>query len=99
MSILSQCTHIAVFPLDKSEEGWHVWPPEVVTGFQASEETSLGQSLEVVLTDILKLDRLKPTWIDFNIIFRKLLKVLIFRALSKYFADQEYESFKLIHHS
>ena len=61
MSILSQCTHIAVFPLDKSEEGGHVWPPEVVTGFQASEETSLGQSLEVVLTDILKLDRLKPT--------------------------------------
>merc|ERR1719244_1722699 len=41
--------HIAVFLLDKSEEGGHVWPSKMVASFQSSKQTSFGQSLEMVL--------------------------------------------------
>ena len=46
---------VAVLPLDEPEEGGHVRPPEVIAGLETGEETSLGEALEVVLTNVLKI--------------------------------------------
>lgn len=46
--------HVAVLALHKLEERGHVWTTKVVHGLQAGEHGRVRQSLEVVLTNVLK---------------------------------------------
>lgn len=47
-------THVRVLVLYKLKEGRHIWPSKMVDGLQARKHTPVGDSLKVILTDILE---------------------------------------------
>lgn len=40
--------------LNKFEEGIHIWSAKVIYGFQASEHTAVGDTLKVILANVLQ---------------------------------------------
>lgn len=47
-------TYMWMLFLNKFEEGIHIWSAKVIYGFQASEHTAVGDTLKVILANVLQ---------------------------------------------